>query len=121
MGPVPGVYILLAGKLPVAEATNEQLWESARARIATLSPLPQYLVGSLLEHGKGRLAWHIRWLCTDMLPTVYQVLVLQGHDPFSMWRLPKPHAMDLLPPDTSLGQTLRAFDRAVHIYYPSEG
>jgi hypothetical protein len=119
-GPVPGAYLLLAGKLPVAEATKDQLWESARSRIATLNPLPPYLVGSLLEHGKGRLAWHIRWLCTDVWPTVYQVLVLQGHDPFSIWSLPKPQAIALLPPETFLGQTLRAFYRAVQIYYPSE-
>ena len=61
-GPVPGAYLLLAGKLPVAEATKEQLRESARSRIATLNPLPPYLVGSFLEYGKGRLAWNIRWL-----------------------------------------------------------
>ena len=119
-GPVPGAYLLLAGKLPVAEATKDQLRQSARSRITMLNPLPPYLVGSLLEHGKGRLAWNIRWLCTDVWPTVYQVLVLQGHDPFSVWSLPKPQAIALLPPETSLGQTLRAFNRAVHIYYPFE-
>lgn len=52
---------------------------------------------------------------------MYQVLILQGHDPFSIWGLPKPQAMDLLPPETALGQTLRAFDQAVRSYYPSEG
>jgi hypothetical protein len=120
LGPVSGAYLLLAGKLPIAEATKAQLRESARARIAALNPLPPYLPGSLLEHGKGRLAWHIRWLCTDVWPMVYQVLILQGHDPFSVWSLPKPQAIALLPPETSLGQTLRAFYRAVYIYYPTE-
>jgi hypothetical protein len=119
-GPVPGAYLLLAGKLPVAEATKSQLQESARRRIARLKPLPPYLVGSLLEHGKGRLAWHIRWLCTDVWPTVYQVLVLQGHDPFSIWSLSKAQAIALLPPETPLGQTSRAFYQAVQTYYPSE-
>jgi hypothetical protein len=119
-GPVPRAYLLLAGKLPVAEATKEQLWESARSRISTLSALPPYLAPSLLQYGKGRLAWHIRWLCTDVWPTMYQALVLQGHDPFSVWNLPKPQAIALFPPETSLGQTLRAFERAVHSYYPSE-
>lgn len=119
-GPVPGAYLLLAGKLPVADATKEQLWESARSRIRTLSALPAYLAPSLLQHGKGRLAWHIRWLCTDVWPTVYQVLVLQGHDPFSVWSLPKSQAIALFPPQTSVGQTLRAFERAVHSYNPSE-
>jgi len=119
-GPVPGAYLLLAGKLPVAEATREQLLKSARSRITMLNPLPAYLAGSLLEHGKGRLAWHVRWLCTDVWPKVYQVLVLQGHDPYSVWSLPKTQAIALLSPETSLGQTLRAFSRALHIYYPSE-
>jgi hypothetical protein len=118
-GPVPGAYLLLAGKLPVAEATKDQLQESARIRIATLNPLPPYLVGSLLEHGKGRLAWHIRWLCTDVWPTAYQVLVLQGYDPFFIWSLPKSQAIALFPPETPLGQTSRAFYQAVQTYYPS--
>jgi len=77
-GPIPGAYPILAGRLPVAEATRNQLQESARKRIATLNPLPKYIVDSLLESGKGRLSWNIRWLCTDVWPTVYQALILQG-------------------------------------------
>jgi len=119
-GPIPGAYLLLAGKLPVAEATKAQLWESARARIATLSSPPPYLTGGLLEHGKGRLAWNIRWFCTHVWPTVYQVLVLQGYDPFFVWSLPKLEAIALLPPETALGQTLRTFYQAVYTYYPCE-
>ncbi len=119
-GPVPGAYLLLAGRLPVAEATRSQLQESARKRIAALNPIPKYIVDSLLESGKGRLPWNIRWLCTDVWPTVYQVLILQGHDPFIVWSLPKPQAIALFPPDTSLGQTIRAFYQAVQTYYPYE-
>lgn len=119
-GPIPGAYLLLAGRVPVAEATRDLLQQSARTRIATLNPLPSYVDRSLLEHGKGRLAWNIRWLCTDVWPTIYQVLVLQGHDPYSIWNLPKPQAMTLFPPNTALGQTLRAFYQAVQAYYPSE-
>ncbi len=119
-GPIPGAYHLLAGKLPVAEATKAQLWESARTRIATLNPPPSYLAGGLLEHGKGRLAWNVRWLCTYVWPTVYQVLVLQGHDPFFVWSLPKLQAIALLPPETALSQTLGAFYQAVNTYYPRE-
>ena len=119
-GPVPGAYLLLAGRLPVAEATRSQLQESAREKIAALNPVPQYILGCLLEHGKGRLSWNIRWLCTDVWPTVYQVLILQGHDPFSIWSLPKPQAIELMPHDTPLGQTIRAFYSAAQSYYPSE-
>lgn len=120
VGPIPGAYHILAGKLPVAEATRSQLQESARKRIAALNPMPKYIVDSLFESGIGRISWHIRWLCTDVWPTLYQVLVLQGHDPFTVWSLPKPHAIELLPPDTPLGQTIRAFYEAVQTYYPYE-
>src|SRR5712692_4760168 len=120
-GPVPGAYLLLTGKLPVAEATKEQLWESARSRISTRPPLlASWPAEDLLQYGKGRLAWHIRGFCTEVWQTAYQVLILQGHEPFSVWNLPKPQAIALLSPETSLGQTLRAFERAVRIYYPFE-
>ncbi len=119
-GPVPGAYLLLTGRLPVAEATRSQLQKSARERIAVLNPVPQYILGCLLEHGNGRLSHNIRWLCTDVWPTVYQMLILQGHDPFSIWRLPKPQAIALLPLDTPLGYTIRAFYQAAQSYYPSE-
>ena len=76
--------------------------------------------GKFLRSGIGRLSWNIRWLCTDVWPTVYQVLVLQGHDPFTIWSLPKPQALELLSPDTSLGQTIRAFYQAMQTYYPYE-
>jgi hypothetical protein len=51
------------------------------------------------------------------------VLILQGHDPFTIWSLPKPQAIALLPLDSldsSLGQTIRAFYQAVQVYYPFE-
>ncbi len=120
VGPVPGAFHILAGRLPVAEATRSQLQESARKHIAALNPMPKYLVDSLLESGIGRLSWNIRLLCTDVWPTVYQVLILQGHDPFIIWSLPKPQAIALLPPGTPLGQTIRAFYQAVQTYYPYE-
>ncbi len=119
-GPVPGAYHILAGRLPVAEATRSQLQESARTRIAALNPMPKYLVDGLLESGIGRLSWNIRWLCTDVWSAVYQVLILQGHDPFTIWNLPKPQAIQLMQQNTPLGQTIRTFYRAVQVYYTSE-
>jgi hypothetical protein len=96
-GLVPGAYHVLAGNIPVAEATREELSLSARKAFAYLIPLPLSLIVSLLEQGKGHLAWTIRWLCTGVWPTLYQLLILQGHDPFAVWRLPKPQALTLLP------------------------
>jgi hypothetical protein len=120
IGPIPGAYLLLAGGIPVTLATQSQLREAARKRLAGLDAVSKYVVDSLLEHGKERLSWHVRWLCTQVWPTVYQVLVLQGREPFSIWRLPKTQALALLPPETPLGQTIRAFHQAVQTYYPSE-
>ena len=120
IGPIPGAYHLLVGTLPVAEATRQQLRDSARKRLAMLDPVPRYMVGSLLEHGGERLAGNIRWLCTDVWPTLYQVLTLQGHDAFRVWSLPKHHAIELLSPDTRLGQTIRTFYQVVQAYYPTE-
>jgi len=119
-GLVPGAYHLLAGKMPVAEATREELYLSAQSAFESLIPVPPSLIGNLLEQGKGRLAWDIRWLCTSVWPTLSQLLVLQGHDPFEIWRLPKPQALTLLPVDLPTGQAIRAFYQAVLTYFPSE-
>lgn len=51
---------------------------------------------------------------------MYQALDSQGYDPFSVWNLPRPQAIALFSPETSLGQTLRAFYQAVQVYYPLE-
>jgi len=52
-GLVPGAYHLLAGRMPIAEATLEELVLSARQTFQQLIPLPPKLLGSLMEHGKG--------------------------------------------------------------------
>ena len=119
-GLVPGAYHLLAGRMPVAEATREELVLSARQAFQQLIPVPPKLVGSLLEHGKGHLAWQVRWLCTGVWPTLSQLLVLQGHDPFEVWRLPKPEAIALLPATSPAAGAIRAFLQAARSYYPTE-
>ena len=40
IGPIPGNYHLIAGLLPIAEATNEQVKWQARQELAGLKPLP---------------------------------------------------------------------------------
>lgn len=51
---------------------------------------------------------------------LYQTLSLLQPDPIAVWNLPKPAAISLLPEETPLGQTIRAFDVAVRSYYPDE-
>ena len=106
--------------MPVAEATREELVLSARQAFQQLIPVPPKLLGSLLEHGNGHLAWQVRWLCTGIWPTLSQLLVLQGHDPFEVWRLPKPEALALLPATSPAGGAIRAFFHAVQTYYHTE-
>lgn len=120
VGPVPGAYHLVAGRLPVAEATAQQLRESARGALAELDPMPPFIMGRLIGHGGVRLARSIRLLCTKVWPVLYQVLTLQQDDVIGVWCLPKEQAIELLPTNTSLSQTIRRFYQAVQVYYPAE-
>ena len=120
VGPVPGAYHLLAGRLPEPEATARGLREAARRALAALDPAPAFLTSGLLDHGGGRLAAQVRLLCTKVWPALHHLLILQGHDPFRVWGLPKDEVIALLPEDRPLGRPIRDFYRAVRAYYPGE-
>jgi hypothetical protein len=120
IGPIPGAYHQIAGRLPVSEATAKQLHESAKLALTELNPAPTFIMGKLLGHGGVRLARNIRFLCTRVWPVLYQVLTLQGDDAIGIWGLPKQEAIARLPGNTALGQTIREFYRAVSTYYPTE-
>jgi hypothetical protein len=120
VGPIPGAYQIIAGTLPVPQATTDQLYESARKAMLVLNPTLPYIHTSLLEHRGGRLAQQVRFVCTDVWPVLYHVLTLQHPDPIHIWGLPKAQAIDLLPPNTTIGQVIRAFYRAVLTYYAGE-
>lgn len=116
IGPIPGAYHLVAGKLPTPLATAATLRTSAQKDLAALRPDAI----NLLSHGGGRLERHVRLHCTKVWPVLYQVVALQQADPIRVWNLPKPAVIDLLPADSALGQSIRAYDRAVRTYYPAE-
>jgi hypothetical protein len=120
VGPIPGAYHLIAGRLPVPEATAEQLRESARQALTRLNPATAFRIGPLLGPGGVRLARNLRLLCTIVWPVLYQVLTLQQEDALAIWRLPKDQAIDRLPPGTALHQSAASFYRAVRRYYPAE-
>lgn len=120
VGPIPGAYTIVAGSLPIPEATSPQLRQSAHTALAKFNPLPAYITRGLLEHGGGRLQLNVRWLCTDVWPTLYNILSLQQADPIHVWGLPKDQAIQLLPQNTAIGQTIRDFYQAVLAYYPAE-
>ncbi|MCB0186174.1 MAG: hypothetical protein KDE31_18015, partial [Caldilineaceae bacterium] len=115
-GPIPGTYHLVAGEIGVPLATADQLRASAIQTLSTLQPDAM----NLLTSGGGRLERQVRLLCTQIWPLLYQVVALQQGDPFSIWRLPKPAVIELLPTTSELGQTIRTYDQAVRRYYPTE-
>ncbi|MDQ6642850.1 MAG: hypothetical protein M3Y76_00170 [Chloroflexota bacterium] len=119
VGPIPGAYTVIAGSLPIGEATAQELYDAAKKALTTLDIAPAYISEGLLEHGGGRLALQLRWLCTDVWPTLYHVLTLQQDDPIYIWSLPKEKAIELLPSGTTLGQAIRVFYQAVQLYYPA--
>lgn len=118
VGPIPGAYHMLIGHLPVPEASEADLQRSARKNLATIDESIAYYCRGLLEHGSGRLELHVRYICTDLWPTLYQLLTIQEQDGLRVWRLPKLAAIALLEQESQLAQTAYAFYQALHLYYP---
>lgn len=122
IGPIPGTYHLMAGRLRGAEATAAEVQAQARWSLARLDPLPAFVSEGLLHHGAGRgqLALTVRSLCQTVWPVLYQVCCLRQADAIRVWQLPKPAVIALLPQDEPLGRTIRTFNQAVWAYYPLE-
>jgi hypothetical protein len=94
VGPVPGSYHVIAGRTTFPPPTREQLRENAGARLRAMEPFPDHLRDNLLEVlGAERLVNHARLLGTVVWPSLYNLLVVRGGDPFEVWTLPKPVAM----------------------------
>lgn len=93
---------------------------AASAALARLQPVPEYVPRSLLQHGGGKLERQVRLLCTDVWPTLFQVLSLQRREACQVWALPKEQAIALLPPETGLAQTIQHFYEAIVVYYTGE-
>jgi hypothetical protein len=117
---IPGTHALLAGRLPVAEATETQLQAQARTALSTSDPLPPHLRDGLLTWSPSRLERNVRWLCTDVWPMLYHLLSVQQRDALRIWRLPKQEAIALTDPQTAEGQAIRAFYAALLAYYPAQ-
>lgn len=97
IGPIPGAYHMIFGRLPRPEATADGLRESAINALSTMRPVPNDIANSLLTFSPARLERHARFLCTDIWPSIHHVLTLDGSDPFAAWRLPKTEAIEQLP------------------------
>lgn len=93
LGPIPGTYHMLAGTLPIPEATLEEALARSRE---SLDASRTYLGNDLLHHGGGRLERTTRYVCTDVWPVLFSVLLLRERD-LSIWRLTKEEAIARLP------------------------
>jgi hypothetical protein len=116
--PIPGAYQLLAGTLPVPEATPQQVREQASQFLATLRPDAFAIASRLLQHGGGHLERTVRALCTDVWPTLYHLVAWQARNPLEVWALPKAAVIARLSvAEEGLGQAIRGFHQAVTAYY----
>lgn len=119
--PIPGAYAVLAGSMPVPEATAEKLAAGARERVRSLQAPPSYLGDNLLEHGGGRLDRVTRLICTDVWPLLVSHLITRGHEPIAAWNLTKSAAIAVTSPREQVGSTIRAFDTTVRAHYADPG
>jgi hypothetical protein len=122
VGPIPGAYHLVAGRLPVPEATADDLLRSAHRALDELDATSWFIMGKLFGPGGVRLERNLRLLCTKVWPVLYQVLTLQNpdSDAIELWCLTKQEAIERLPHDAPLYDAIQAFYRAVWAYYPAE-
>lgn len=119
VGPIPGMYHIVAGELPVSESTAPQLHDAARRALDSLAPNPRHVVAAMLGQGAGRVGRNIRLLCTEVWPVVFQVLTLTSGEPIHVWSLGKAEAIEQ-PPEGELKRLARQFYEAVLAYYPDE-
>jgi hypothetical protein len=120
IGPIPGAYHMLTGHLPIPEATEEQVQQRAKQRLESIATVRGRVASGLLQHGGGKLPRAVRFLCTDIWPTLYSMLSYQADRPFDIWRLPKEAAIALLPETDSRGRAIRLFHQAVWHYYTAD-
>lgn len=93
VGPIPGTYHMLFGELPVPGATLDQALRRAHE---VLDADRSYLGNDLLHHGGGRLDRTTRYVCTDVWPVLFSLLLLRELD-LGVWRLTKVEAINRLP------------------------
>ncbi len=109
IGPVPSAYTVIAGTLPIPEATAAELTAAARRDLAEIPARLASLPQGLLDTGSGSLGRRARLLLTDVWPALRQVVTLQTAEPIAAWQMTKTEAIDALE-----GEALRTTGRAVH-------
>jgi hypothetical protein len=119
LGPPPGTYQVLAGRLPVAEASAEALMQQAVRVLRSPDLARPFYNDMLLQVGRGELERRVRRLCPEIWPVARHLATVQSGDPLRIWRMPRRQLIACLAEDDAPGQALRAFDAALLRYYPS--
>ena len=119
MGPLPNTYHMLAGELPIPEATEKEALDQAHYYLLNLQEDPIRARSQLLQHGGGRLERLVRLICTDVWPALYHTVALKSDKPLSVWAHQKQDVISLLT-DIELKQAIQHFYKVVSAYYSNE-
>lgn len=120
VGPVPGSYRLLAGRLPVPEATDDELYADAVRSLRDLQPDRAFDPHALLDHGEGRIERCSRLMCTKLWPIAYQLLTVVHRNGVAIWNLKKQDVVSKLAAIPAVASEITSFYRSVQAYYPRE-
>lgn len=118
-GFVPGAYHVVWGERGVPLATPEGLREAAREGLSRLDPvaIEAQVCHRLLDCGEGRFDREVRYICTDVWPTLRYLLILQSVEPLRVWGMTKTEAIATLSKWGEVGIQAREFHEAVVTHY----
>jgi hypothetical protein len=119
VGFIPGTYQVVHGSPDVTLATADELADSARMALLALDPdaIRDRLSNALLDHGEGRLSRQVRFMCTDVWPTMYQVATMSMGDGLAAWRLTKPEVVAALATEPVVGSPLQRWWNVITSHY----
>ncbi len=119
VGFIPGTYHVVAGSPDVPLATGAELLDAATTALAALDPAARgdEISRALLDSGEGRLDRQVRYLCTDVWPTMYHVACIYVGDGLVAWQRTKPEVAALLGDDPVIGPPLTRWVEMVHRHY----
>lgn len=121
VGPVAGAYHLVCGRLPIPEASEEQVLRQARATLEKAPKVITEAAADMLGWSNTRLQRNVRLLCAWTWPILYSLVTLQMVErPFDVWRMPKDAVITLLPEDQPEGRSIRRFYQLAYNYYTLE-
>lgn len=115
-GPIPSSYHVLAGQLPVPEATTEDVRRDARTTLNGFRAGAPY---GLLFQGPGLLERDLRLMWSWVRKVVFSVLAFERDDVLRVSALPTSEAIGLLG-DPQLRREVMAFHQTVRRYYTAD-